>query len=136
MTTIDIDPKYRLGVDAIDREHAELIRIVNDLRATLDKGDGRAAEITSIVARLIDYTRTHFGHEEQLMLDSHYPGHQEHHTKHQELMVQVAKFASELAEHKDSVRLKVNLFMTIWLFEHIIKDDAAFARYWLSLRQH
>ena len=131
MTAIDIDPKYRLGVDAIDVEHAQLIKIVNELKEGLQReGKVNAAEIPHIVDSLIQYTKMHFGHEEALMSESQYPGLEAHRHKHVDLMQQVHKFAQELATKPEKVALQVNLFMTVWLFEHIIKDDGEFASYY------
>lgn len=130
---IDIDPKYRLGVDAIDREHAELIHIAEDLRAGLNNGAEELNLASSrIFDRLIHYARTHFGHEEQLMTEAHYPGLPEHHKKHQELMEQVDKFSQQSFSSKEKATLVLNLFLTIWLYEHISKEDAAFAAFLLS----
>lgn len=137
MTNIDIDPKYRLGVDAMDAEHAQLIQIVNDLKAGFqsDKVAGQD-EIPHIVERLIQYTKTHFNHEEQLMTENHYPGLEAHRRKHVELKQQIEKFASELSGKYETMALKINLFMTIWLFEHIIKEDADFAQHYKEQHPH
>lgn len=133
MATIDIDPKYRLGVAALDSEHAVLIQIANDVKLALAGGrDVQLAGVSAIVDRLIKYAHTHFGHEEQLMAEHRYPGLEDHRIKHKELMLQVEKFADELAGHRDKVALQVNLFMTVWLFDHITKEDAAFARHYLA----
>ena len=137
MPTLEIDPKYRLGVAEMDREHAQLIQIVNDLKAglqgeTMLSGEG----IPRIVDRLLQYTNTHFNHEEQLMSENQYPGLAEHHKKHAELKRQIEQFASELSGQHETMALKINLFMTIWLFEHIIKDDADFAKHYRLRHEH
>lgn len=129
MTAIDIDPKYRLGHDAIDREHAQLIGIARELQTALKEGTADGLQIKRIVDRLVAYTRTHFENEEALMAAAGYPGLSEHRTLHAELNAKVRQFATELLDNQDKTALKINLFMNVWLFEHISRDDAAFVKF-------
>jgi hemerythrin len=127
-----IDPKYRLGIETVDSEHAELIHIVEELKSNVTSGKCDEHQLQSIVARLLKYTHTHFSHEEQLMYEYHYPQLAEHRAKHAELMAQVEQFAQDLGDHAKRVALQINLFMNVWLYEHISKDDAAYAKYILA----
>lgn len=74
MTSIDIDPKYRLGLDQVDREHAQLIRIADDLKDLIKDQKASGESIQRITGELIRYTETHFDSEERLMAEKNYPG--------------------------------------------------------------
>ena len=69
--------KYKTGVELIDTEHKQLfdiIREVNDLiheELLHDKYD----EIMRLLAKLREYTEFHFGDEEALMKEIHYPAY-------------------------------------------------------------
>lgn len=129
MTSIDIDPKYRLGLDQVDREHAQLIRIADDLKDLIKDQKASGESIQRITGELIRYTETHFDSEERLMAEKNYPGLPAHRELHRKLLAQVQEFAAEASKDRPSLALKMNLFMNVWLFEHITKDDAAFVRH-------
>lgn len=132
--TIDsIDPKYRLGIDEMDIQHARWIRLIEDFRAVaegklLEPEGFEAAE--SALVQLREYTASHFASEESFMAVRGYPGLDAHKKRHRELEAVVRGLLEELRSHKSSrVPLKLNLLVTIWLLEHILQEDGKYARY-------
>ena len=62
----EMKPEYYTGVDFVDKEHEKLFDLANEAYDLLfdsflqDKTD----RIIHLISELIDYTRTHFSHEE------------------------------------------------------------------------
>ena len=71
----EMKPEYYTGIDLIDREHTRLFELAQETHELLydsllvDKSD----KIVELVSELIDYTRTHFAHEEEYQKSIHYP---------------------------------------------------------------
>jgi hemerythrin len=72
MTTIQWDLTMATGVDAIDNQHKQLIKWLNDLLAAMSQGRGRT-EIQAVLAKLGGYAVTHFTYEGDCMTKYHCP---------------------------------------------------------------
>lgn len=131
-----IDPKYSIGIDEMDTQHARWIFLIEKFRSAasghlLDQCGFAAAH--EALDQLLAYTRTHFASEMQFMERHGFPGLREHQEKHKVLEQQVIKLLDEIASHKtSSTPLKLNLLVTIWLMEHILQEDIKYARFILS----
>lgn len=131
-----IDPKYSIGIPEMDAQHARWIDLIEKFRSKasdhmLDQAGITAAQ--HALAELLDYTRIHFTSEERFIAARHYPELAAHQAKHRELEAQVVKLSDEIRAHKtNTTPLKLNLFVTIWLMEHIMHEDDKYASFILG----
>lgn len=122
-----------IGIDEIDRQHERWLQIIEEFRSVgsdnlLNEGGFFAAEQALI--KLLKYTKMHFASEECLMAEEAYPDLEAHRRRHLELESSVAKMLDELRKHKSTLTpLKLNLLCTIWLCEHISKEDLKFSQF-------
>jgi hemerythrin len=131
-----IDPKYSIGIDQMDAQHACWIELIEKFRSV---GSGQLLERAGINAaahaleHLLSFTKSHFASEEQLLVTHKYPDLETHKIKHRELEAAVVKLLSEIRAHATrSTPLKLNLFVTVWLLEHIMGEDDKYARFILG----
>ena len=131
-----IDPKYSIGIPEMDVQHARWIKLIEEFRSV---GSEQMLEQPGIDAavhaldELLKYTRIHFASEEQFIAARHYPDLDAHKARHRELEAVLVKLLDETRTHKtSSTPLKLNLFATIWLLEHIVGDDDKYARFILG----
>ncbi len=131
-----IDPKYSIGIDAMDAQHARWIQLIEKFRSV---GSGHLLEQSGINAaahaldELLNYTKSHFASEEQFIAAHKYPDLAAHKARHRELETVVATLLSEIRAHATHrTPLKLNLFVTIWLLEHIMGEDDKYARFILG----
>lgn len=131
-----IDPKYCLGIEEMDVQHARWIQLISEFRSAAsgllrDQAAFDAAAFA--LERLLDYTNTHFASEEAFLATRQYPDLEAHKRQHRELKTVVVKLLKEIREHSSSnTPLKLNLFVSIWLLEHIMQDDGKYARFILG----
>ena len=123
------------------REQAEAGRIVGERvgergQVLMHAGAGHLVDDASwsaaeaALAALAEYTVRHFASEERLLARHHYPGQAAHAAGHRKIEQQLQALRAEMQHHRENrVPLKLNLVATLWLFEHIIDDDAEFAHY-------
>lgn len=117
---------WLLGIDLLDDEHREMVRLINRL---LDETDG--SPVTERLDHLIAHLRRHFDTEEVFLRAIDYPETDAHCREH---AMQLAEFvdlrrsvsrggASVLGpEDRDSIRH--------WFFNHVVAQDQRFGQFY------
>lgn len=72
---------YSVGEPSIDAQHKQILSIINDMYAAREAGKEHA-ERQKLLERLVQYTMTHFRHEEQIMLACGYSDFANHKKAH------------------------------------------------------
>lgn len=131
MAFITWDDTLDVGVAAFNEDHRRLVGMVNELHAGIVSGLG-ISQMTYILDGLVDYTRTHFRREEELMAKLAYPDLKAHRREHYDLMVQVADFQARLREGKASFTIELMSFLRDWLVTHIKGTDMSYRDFFLA----
>lgn len=112
------------GIRTIDRQHEELIGMINELAAILETRPDQAT-LEDILRRLKAYVIFHFSTEESLL--ANLPDQQEHALAH---LAMHREFAGQLAAQGETLRaddaaaLQGLLdYLQSWLLNHILKTD-------------
>lgn len=117
--------KLILGIDAIDNQHKELVRLINMLHAAM-KNKAGASEAGRVIDELSRYTSYHFKFEENLFAKFHYPATAAHQKAHQELVAKVVQFQQEFHQGRAGLSMDLMYFLTDWLKGHILQTDKAY----------
>ncbi len=114
---------YSVGNDKMDNQHKGLIALIN--RLDEDTGTGE------ILEKLRQYVDVHFREEEALLESVNYPGlpeqKRQHATFEEWLADQMETFES--GEGTDRLRTAVQGYLKVWLTNHILFTDMAYADY-------
>lgn len=118
-----------VGIDSIDREHQNLIALLNLFHDAVHH-NRNADALSAIFDELATYIVTHFMHEEEHMMRTHYPGLFEHKYEHDTLRRELMAF-HEKAMGTITPRLgkEILIFLKCWFSVHAISCDRAFAPY-------
>lgn len=117
------------GNTLIDSEHRQLFAAVNDLMDACSQGHGRD-QIQSTVQFLSDYVVKHFGDEENLQIQHHYPNYPSHKQFHEGYRRQLSEKSQQLLKDGPSIRALGDLNQVIGvLVSHIRTEDKRLARY-------
>jgi len=108
---------YSVGVSQMDSEHQRLIDIINNLYTAMRSGRSKDA-IGTILDELVDYTKTHFAHEERLMKESNFAGFDEQKRAHESLISQVQEIQGKYRSGT-ALGQEVMSFLKNWLVSHI-----------------
>lgn len=129
MITYEMKPEYYTGIEAIDKEHARLFELAQETHGLLyndllqDKTDG----LVHLISELINYTRTHFSHEEEYLRSINYPHIQAHIAQHRHFEDQLMAFDIDSVENdfegQDETVENLLDFLVNWLVSHILKVD-------------
>ncbi len=128
MALIEWNPALQLGVEEMDRQHRQLVKILSELHNSMLSG-GHQRDLMRVMEELIQYTKYHFATEERLMAEAGYPGLASHRLKHQALTAKVEGYANEVIKGRATVSLRILQFLKDWLGKHILGTDKEFAEF-------
>jgi hemerythrin-like metal-binding protein len=114
--------KYAIGVGSIDTQHKGLYAIGAELYAAMSAGQARE-RMSSILARLVQYTESHFAFEERLMQLHHYPDFAAHKAQHEALIRKISGFREDVQNGMIGIGIPLLQFVEGWLTDHIGKTD-------------
>ena len=124
----EMKPEYFIGIDLIDEEHKQIFAYANEAYELLheeftpDKYDN----ISDILEKLREYTKTHFADEEAYMESIHYKRLFTQKVQHQAFIEKLEEFDLEHmqdAEDQDQQIMNILNFLTDWLINHILHVD-------------
>ena len=128
----EMKPEYYTGIEAIDQEHSRLFDMAQETQDLL--GDNllydKTEKLNSLISELIDYTKTHFSHEEAFMRSIQYAGIEGHmalHRKFEDNLMQFDPDCLEDVENQNEVVEKLLGFLITWLIDHIQRVDMVYA---------
>lgn len=116
---------WSIGVDQIDNDHRNLLRIMQETKAAIEEEDyGRCAVLLS---DLIKAAKDHFSREESLLSDLGYPGLERHIKYHKELLLK-AKSVEAICKGIKERRNLEECFegMAEFLIDDVVKGDLHF----------
>lgn len=117
----------KTGIEEIDRQHGELLELLDELNEHIGGKFEFSASMT-VITRLMDYVRYHFAYEEKLLEERHYPDLEAHKEEHNRLTLEVAALWREV-ENGHEITEKLPTMIRQWIQEHINAEDAEYARY-------
>lgn len=115
-----------VGNAAIDDDHRRLVKMVNDLYAAMQRGQGNEV-VGKVIHNLALYTQQHFGREEAEMQRIGYKFYAQHKQEHDKLLGEVAQLQKSFASGKVMVTVAVARFLSDWLVNHIKLSDKQLA---------
>ena len=117
----------KTGVAEIDRQHALLVKCLDELSVFVGGNFEFSASLTALTT-LIDYTREHFTYEEGVLADSGYPLLDEHIAEHQTITANAEALWKEI-EAGNEIGEQLVLTIRKWIIDHINSEDVQFAKF-------
>ena len=115
--------EHRIGIDALDFEHQELFRRINQLLDDFVRHEERA-EIEACLGEIHARMAAHFALEEKFMRDKGYAHYAEHRAEHDrfldDFVVAMAEFENDPAA-RASETLERDLKR--WILNHVLTAD-------------
>lgn len=116
---------YSVGVEKLDKQHQQLVGLLNQLYEAMEAGKGREA-LKQVFDGLLRYTNEHFLTEESLMQLYGYPGVQEHRDKHEKMTRHVQDLVQQYEAGTLQHPVRITDFLKQWLARHIMETDKAY----------
>jgi len=122
MTLFAWTQKMSVGMAKIDKEHQGLFDIINQLHAAMLAGRGNQT-LRPVLANLAEYTKFHFGHEEELLRMHGYPGLADHLKLHQIFRTKLGELDTQVKAGTVALSVSTLDFLRDWLSKHILGVD-------------
>ena len=121
-------PEFSVQIPHIDAQHQRLFALAAELHAAMAQGKGKAV-LEQSLARLVDYTKTHFAAEEQFMQKYQFPESGAHKVQHDQLTAQVLDFQKKFQSGETGMSINLMVFLKNWLERHILGSDLQYSAY-------
>ena len=122
MAYFNFDKSLQVDNKLIDQEHKVLVDLVNGLKDAVDLGNPNRV-LDEILPGLLEYTKTHFFVEEELMLAYDYPDFEGHKKAHDAFRNKIEALAKQLSGTEGNIPNSIMLFLKEWLTTHIMETD-------------
>jgi hemerythrin-like metal-binding protein len=123
---IEWNDSLSVELDCIDEQHKKLVDILNSLHGSSASTKDPEA-VKNILNDLVEYTVYHFGFEESLLREHHYPDFDNHLLAHQALVAQVGKFNEDFQAGRAKLSSDLFKFLRSWLNGHIRGTDKRYS---------
>jgi hemerythrin-like metal-binding protein len=85
MTLLEWRDDFRIGIEEVDHEHEEMIRLINELHAALG-GERSGERVEAFLGDIFAGISAHFALEEKVMRARNYDGLPDHKADHERLL--------------------------------------------------
>lgn len=128
MALMNWKPEYSVGIPSIDTQHTKLISLINMLHDATAQGEGKEVP-GKVLGKLLQYTKSHFAYEENMMKTQGYAFFAQHKALHDNLTLQLLDLEEKVRTGKSLVTMEVIKFLTNWLQDHMVGTDKAYSAY-------
>jgi hemerythrin len=125
MSLFTWSPQIAVGIAQVDQEHRGLFDAINAFHDAMLAGQGSDA-LADLLTKLIEYTKTHFRHEEEMLRKYGYPDFAAHKQQHDLLTAKVLELQAGLKAGTTKASIETMRFVKDWLVNHIMKVDMAY----------
>lgn len=130
MPLLNWNESYAVGVERIDSEHKQLIDMINKAYDSSESGgDDDDVVLATLVGDMIDYAKTHFATEAELMKQYGYPDATQHILEHGDFTARAVISGGTISQEWTLDTIKIFQFLADWLNNHIMETDRELGAY-------
>ena len=131
MESFHWDKHFETGLVEVDRQHHQLVELINRFGNLIAQLDGvTVSDIEIVFKELAEYAKYHFKEEEEMMtsvgLDTRHVTH--HSQLHANFLQELIRMRSGVSPQKPNAAQPLLKFLTYWLAFHILGTDQSMAR--------
>jgi hemerythrin-like metal-binding protein len=122
------DEKFSIGISEIDAQHQKLFQMINVMN---DIHNGEVLEKSSlgvVLLEMMEYLRSHFKTEEEMMEKTMYPDFTSHKKEHAIFIDTTIYFSEKMMKNK-FITDELLLFLYNWLITHTMLSDQKFGAF-------
>lgn len=131
MSLFNWNSSYSVKIPSIDQQHKKLVDLINELHDSMKSGKGSEA-MGGILLDLINYTKTHFKFEEDMLKRNGYEKLGDQQRAHAMFVSKIEDTKRDLDSGKPVFSMKMMNFLKDWLKSHILKTDMEYSEFLVS----
>ena len=119
---------FLVGNTMIDSQHKELVRMINEFYAGCQMGGILArVHFLKTIQGAMQYIKTHFSTEEEIMIKVGYSGYEVHKKQHDDFVANVTSQINILENDANPDPAGFVKFLMDWVLNHVAKSDKEYA---------
>ena len=130
MHTIVWDESFSVGISEMDKQHKQLIEMVNNLVSSVENRESWVESFADTLAAMSNYAATHFTAEETLMSTHGFPQFSKHQAEHRAFRAEIVYLSDEIASHGATIPSetvdRLCRYLCNWLGNHILYTDMGY----------
>ena len=124
------DESYGTGIEFIDNQHRELVKLTNELyQACLAGNEAVGITFKDAMSRMVEYVRFHFTAELEILKRIDYPDYCDHKKQHDTLVMHILAASREYSEGRKFAPNQFVRTLKNWIFGHIAVRDRLYRNY-------
>lgn len=131
MERIKWDDSFSVGVKVLDRQHQQIIEMINRLIETSNVSVDSEL-VSDTLAKMMEYASDHFETEEYLMKEHSYPDYKSNKDHHIEFKKNIARLSIDTIKYKNTVPLEILTYLKEWWMNHILKLDMKYKAFFVE----
>jgi len=120
--------EYSVGVEAIDAQHRELTRLVNEIVTNQDDLIS-TGDLSKSFAKFLKLVKEHFQFEEKLLSENNYPDYEKHLMEHNSYAEMIAEFIESANQGQSHLVDHFILFLHGWWRHHVLEEDMKYKQF-------
>jgi len=134
-TYVSWKDEYSVGVQVLDDDHKRLLYLINSFHTAAHYRIDMAFERQAL-NEVVDYTKTHFAREEELMQTHQYPDFAVHKRQHEAMISKVNELVQRYEQDRDGTIDELLKYLSTWLIQHILGTDQKYSPHLASHGVH
>ncbi|MGD9215006.1 MAG: bacteriohemerythrin [Desulfobacteraceae bacterium] len=130
MAYMNWDDKFSVGIEEIDTQHKNLIKMVNEFYGGVKADDNKA--MGALLTSLVEYTLHHFATEEKYMKKFNYPDTATHMKEHKAFTDKVSDVKERFGSGRLVLSLEITNFVKDWIIKHVLGTDKKYSKCFIS----
>ncbi|MCE1255609.1 MAG: bacteriohemerythrin [Anaerolineae bacterium] len=135
MPTFTWNDSYSVNIKILDEQHKKLFTLIDQLHNAMSTGKGKQM-IGQVLDEMLDYTRTHFTTEEDLLKKHNYPDLLKQQKEHAAFVQKVSEMQQKFNNGSLTLSIEVSQFLKDWLSKHILGADKQYAQFLTEKGEH
>ncbi len=130
MPYLEWDTQYSVKDEFIDSQHKNIVKAINALIDAID--DGKTGSFcVKLYTALKAYAERHFAHEEQMLLENHFPDLKNHKDQHRLYIKKIEEMHQKFSNNEENLEIELEMldFLKEWFYKHILKSDFEYVDY-------
>jgi hemerythrin-like metal-binding protein len=128
MVLIEWKQEFAVGVPEVDYEHRELIALINELAATLER-QGSEPGVEEFLGEIFAKISAHFALEEKIMRERRYDQYEDHKADHERLLDDIRDIMDDYEDEQRFDREMLAGRLSAWFGVHFRTKDARLHRH-------
>jgi hemerythrin len=128
MPLIEWKQEFSLGIPDVDHEHRELIGLINELYAKLQRRDSTVS-VADFLGEIYAKISAHFALEEKIMRERHYDQYDDHKADHERLLDEIRDIMDAYEDDAHFNESELTACLTTWFTDHFRTKDARLHKY-------